>query len=213
MPRLVLPAAVQCKAYRATTGGGGASNYNKDEEFRRNNSDFSVPQVAPVTNHYHPHPLPHTFTNLTDYPKHSPVHVGVANPTFSPKRASVAPETHYPPRRVSMETSSPYNSPYGSPYRVAASAPRVAGSALRVAGSTPRVDPNIKSNIRREEALKNHQREAYGQNIIARAPSVDASRKSSKHSNGHIERTLPVSYNPSRGFVQIHDSELGCTSC
>lgn len=211
---LTLLAGIQGRNYRSTTVGGGASNFTKEDEFHRNNiTDLSLPPPRSKTNQYTTCPPPQTaFVKLTDYPKHSPVHVSVPNPAFSPKRAAADPEshyppkppsfgveTHYPPKRTSLDTTSPHHTPYGSPYRVP--------------GPAPRVDPNIKSNIRREEALSNHERVAYGPNILARAPSVDASRKASRLPNGHLERTIPVSYSPSREFVQIHDSELGCSSC
>ena len=73
---------------------------------------------------------------------------------------------------------------------------------------------NLKSNFRAEEHLTNREREVYGKNIVARMPSIDTSSKTGLHlQNGHTYR-LPVSYNAhGGGFVQIHDSEVGCSDC
>ncbi len=80
---------------------------------------------------------------------------------------------------------------------------------------TPQVrsDPNLKSNLRAEEPINNRQRAAYGPNILARAPSIDAS----KHSK-YSKTTLPVisptlRFSTQHEFVKVPDAVTGCSQC
>lgn len=74
-------------------------------------------------------------------------------------------------------------------------------------------DPNMKSEFRTEEPISNQQRAAYGQNILARAPSIDASKNSK-----YTKTTLPVvsphiRFGTNPEFVHMQDAELGCSQC
>ncbi len=85
----------------------------------------------------------------------------------------------------------------------------------RYSSVTPQIrsDPNLKSNLRAEEPINNWQRTAYGPNILARAPSIDAS----KHSK-YSKTTLPVisptlRFSTQQEFVKVPDAETGCSQC
>ena len=77
-----------------------------------------------------------------------------------------------------------------------------------------RTDPNVKSNVRTQEHITNQQRAAYGRNILARAPSIDAT----KHAK-YSKTTLPV-VSPQLRFgtqpvrsVEVPDAETGWSQC
>ena len=81
--------------------------------------------------------------------------------------------------------------------------------------SAPHSNPNIKSNIKLEESLTNHDREAYGRNILARQPSVDTSNKLAG-ANGRTRvhpAVLHVSYDRHRDFVSLSDVPRTCSQC
>lgn len=76
-----------------------------------------------------------------------------------------------------------------------------------------RANPNLKSNLRAEETITNQQRAAYGPNILARAPSIDAT----KHSK-YTKTTLPVvsptmRYSTQPTFVKVSDAEMSSSQC
>lgn len=212
---LSLSLAVWGKSCKST----GASNCSKEEEFTKNNVvDISSPvqyqfhtsETKPIANFDPP------SNSSSSSPRYVP-----QRPHHNPK--PIAPVPPSPHRTTgSMQSEAPYKScvPNGSPYRSAPSRPPYAvGSPYKTAPpyrSPPtrqRDDPNVKSNFRAEEHLSNHERQAYGPNILARTPSIDPSRKTSKLPNGSVHRTVPVSYSAQRGFVQIHDSETGSSTC
>ena len=76
-------------------------------------------------------------------------------------------------------------------------------------------DPNLKSNAKLEESLTNHDREAYGRNILARQPSVDTPHKLT----GTNSRTrlhppvLHVAYDRRLDVVNLSDVPRSCSQC
>ena len=77
-----------------------------------------------------------------------------------------------------------------------------------------KTDPNVKSSVRAEEHITNQQRAAYGRNILARAPSIDAT----KHAK-YSKTTLPV-VSPHLRFgtqpvrsVDVPDAVTGWSQC
>ncbi len=74
-------------------------------------------------------------------------------------------------------------------------------------------DPNLKSNLRTEETITNQQRAAYGPNILARAPSIDAT-KHSKYSKTTLPVVSPtVRYSTQPTFVKVSDVEMSSSQC
>lgn len=160
-------------SYRSNTSASNHNSSSKEEEFTKNNLEFSIQTETPEKLQpfqYHP-----TTENLYCKTPCTPIPHPIPTPPYNPRSAAT------------------------SPYRSMASQP-------------PSL--NLKSNFRAEEHLTNREREVYGKNIVARMPSIDTSSKTSLHlQNGHTHR-LPVTYNAhGGGFVQIHDSEIGCSDC
>ena len=77
-------------------------------------------------------------------------------------------------------------------------------------------DPNLKSNAKLEESLTNHDREAYGRNILARQPSVDTNHKLAGGVNGRTRLHPPVlhvAYDRRHDVINLPDISRSCSQC
>ena len=93
----------------------------------------------------------------------------------------------------------------------------VSTSRSRGMTSSDRSNPNLKSNIKLEESLTNHDRQAYGRNILARQPSVDTTNKLANangrtilHPHPHV---LQASYDRHREYVSVADVPRTSSQC
>ena len=85
----------------------------------------------------------------------------------------------------------------------------------RMTSSGNHSDVNLKSNVKFEESLTNHDRDAYGRNLLTRQPSVDATNKLA-NGNGRTRLLAPVmqvSYDRRQEFVNLSDVPRTCSQC
>ena len=174
----------------------GASNYTKDDYKKKNNLEHAVQNYSATPGS--PAKLNLSTSNqistFSESPSHAPRPIPVPRSSSllnaSQSSLSSNPPPAYNPKGVAT-----------SPYRSAASP-----------SHRPDPNPNLKSISRTPEHLPNHTREVYGHNIVARTPSIDASRKTPRSP----PRSIPVSFHAhmsSDPHVEIHDAMTGCSSC
>ena len=75
-----------------------------------------------------------------------------------------------------------------------------------------KAQPNLKSNVKLEESLTNHDREVYVRNILARRPSVDTPHEltgTSSRTRLHPLVLHDVTYNRQ---LDNHGEPIGCTA-
>ena len=87
----------------------------------------------------------------------------------------------------------------------------------RMTSSGNHSDLNLKSNLKLEESLTNHDRDTYGRNLLARQPSVDTTHKLS-NGNGRTRLHAPgpvmqVSYDRRHDFVSLSDVPRTSSQC
>lgn len=207
---------------RKSGGTSGEVDYHKkEEEFLKNNRDLTS------SGSY--------ATRSNDYTNMPPIANGgagkfVLNPVPAKKGAgaTAGPKVNgganFTKNSVSSKTAA---SSIGGGVSVAVAPPTVhqktkSASALFATTSygretmTPnRSNPNLKSNVKLEESLTNHDREAYGRNILARQPSVDTTSKlASATGRTRVHPAMvPVSYDKHRDFVSLSDVPRTCSQC
>ena len=86
----------------------------------------------------------------------------------------------------------------------------------RMTSSGNHSDVNLKSNLKLEESLTNHDRDTYGRNLLARQPSVDTTNKLA-NGNGRTRHPAPVmlqvSYDRRQEFVNLSDVPRTSSQC
>ena len=86
----------------------------------------------------------------------------------------------------------------------------------RMTSSGNHSDVNLKSNVKLEESLTNHDRGTYGRNLLARQPSVDTTNKLA-NGNGRTRPPAPVmlqvSYDRRQEFVNLSDVPRTSSQC
>ena len=175
------------------THSGGASNTSKHDDFRKNNNIKMA--------------FPNDYTSV--YPMNSSQG---ERANFSKKCDSPAPETCVrntpipvppptPPFKKTQSTSFSFEAtPQTTPQ-------------YRTLTTPVHSDPNMKSELRTEEPITNQQRAAYGRNILARAPSIDAS-KNSKYSKTTLPVVAPhIRFGTHPEFVHVQGMEVGSSQC
>ena len=219
-----LPTSNRRKSNEVSGKSGTADYYKKEEEFMKNNHELSCSgSHATKPNDYtNMPPLANGGAAATKFVRnHVPSTLAVGatggqgvnsgakftkNPVGSKSAAVVggAAVVGTPPT-VPMETHKTKS----------ASALWATTSYDRGMTSVHRSNPNLKSNVKLEESLTNHDRETYGRNILARQPSVDTTNKLvSSNSRTRVHpAVLEVSYDRHREFVSLADVPRTCSQC
>ena len=92
----------------------------------------------------------------------------------------------------------------------------MASYGRRMTSSGTHSNVNLKSNLKLEESLTNHDRDTYGRNLLARQPSVDTTNKLA-NGNGRTRHPAPVklqvSYDRRQEFVNLSDVPRTSSQC